>query len=126
MEFSNDAAQASDQDAIGDGKDLRQIGRDDHDGLAFVGEAADLGMDLGDGADIDAAGRLVEDDDRGILRQRLGDHDLLLIAAGEFDDARLAQQRGDLEPLDPVARQLVAHDRDTRKLQPALVASLLT
>src|SRR5580704_81546 len=110
IEFSNDAAKASDQDAVGDGEDLRQIGGDDHDGLAFVGEAADLGVDLGNGADIDAAGRLVEDDDRGILRQRLGDHDLLLIAAGELDDARLAQQRGDLEPLDPAARQLVAHE----------------
>ena len=55
----------ADQDAIGDGEDLRQIGGDDHDGLAFVGEAVDDLVDLGDRADIDAAGRLVEDDERG-------------------------------------------------------------
>ena len=82
-------------------------------------------MDLGNGTDVNAAGRLVEDDDQGILRQRLGDHDLLLIAAGKFDDARLALQRGDLQPLDPVARELVAHQPRYRKLQPALVESLL-
>ena len=113
IEFGDDAAEAGHQDAIRNGEDLRQIRGDHHDGLAFVGEAADLRVDFGNGADVDAAGRLVEDDDRRILRQRFGDDDLLLVAAGKLDDARLALERGDLQPLDPIIRQLAALERAT-------------
>lgn len=35
------------------------------------------------GADIDAAGRLIEDDDIRVVQQPLGDNDLLLVAAGQ-------------------------------------------
>ena len=90
VEFSNDAAKASDQDAIGNSKDFRQVGRDHYDRLAFVCQAADLRVNFGNGADVDAAGWFVEDDDRGVLGERFGDNDLLLIAAGKLDDARLA------------------------------------
>jgi hypothetical protein len=43
-------------------------------------------VDLLDGADVDAARRLVEDHQRGLLHERLGDDDLLLVAARELDD----------------------------------------
>ena len=52
--------------------------------------AVDELVDLGDRADIDAARRLVEDDQLRLLHQRLGDDHLLLVAAGKLDDARVA------------------------------------
>ena len=45
-----------------------------------------MAVDLGLGADVDAAGRLVEDEHPGAHRQPLAEHDLLLVAAGEVDD----------------------------------------
>ena len=53
------------------------------DGVAGGGELVDEGVDLGLGADVDAARRLVEDQDRAARRQPLRQHDLLLVAAGE-------------------------------------------
>ena len=49
-------------------------------------EIAEDAVDLGLGADIDAAGRLVEEDDARIDRQHLGDRDLLLVAARQRRD----------------------------------------
>ena len=51
----------------------------------LVGERGDQMMDFGDRADVDAARRLVEDDQPGLLDQRLRDDHLLLIAAGKLD-----------------------------------------
>ena len=60
------------------------------------------------GADIDAPRRFVQDDDRRLLHQRFRQHDLLLVAAGKLDDARLALQRVDLQSFDPVIGELAA------------------
>ena len=60
------------------------------------GKLAHEFVDGGLRADVDALGRLVEDDDLRLGRQPLGDHDLLLVAAGERADApgsRLAARR---------------------------------
>ncbi len=46
------------------------------------------------GADVDAAARLVHQQDLGLGQQRLADHDLLLVAAGQRGDG----QRGDRRP----------------------------
>ena len=51
-------------------------------------EPVDDGVDLVLGADVDAAGRLVEDQHVGIGEQPLRQHDLLLVAAGELADGR--------------------------------------
>ena len=50
---------------------------------APVGELAHQLVDLVLGADVDAAGRLVEDDHARLHRQPARQHDLLLVAAGE-------------------------------------------
>ena len=47
-------------------------------------QAVDQGVDLDLGPDIDAARRLIEDEDRGVVAQPLAEHDLLLIAAAEL------------------------------------------
>ena len=46
-------------------------------------ELVDQLVDLDLGADVDTARRLVEDQQPGVRRQPLADHDLLLVAAGE-------------------------------------------
>ena len=64
----------------------------DDDGDALVGEPADEGVDLGAGADVDAAGGLVEQQDPAAVQQPAGEDDLLLVAAGQ--GARLAVHAG--------------------------------
>ena len=103
VELLDDAALPAHQDAVGELQDLRQVGRDHHHREAVVGEPVDELVDLGDGADVDAARRLVEDDELRLLDQRLGDDDLLLVAAGELDDARIGVDRLDVQRLDPFA-----------------------
>ena len=51
--------------------------------LPSRGEVVEKPVDLALGADVDAARRLVEDQDVGVAREPLGDDDLLLVAAGE-------------------------------------------
>src|SRR5258708_32286941 len=69
-------------------------------------------MDLGLGADVDAAGRLVEEKYPGARMQPAGDDHLLLIAAGKVADAHVGALRpdaelvrvaGDLTPASPPA-----------------------
>ena len=43
------------------------------------------------GVDVDAGEGLVEQDDLAVLRQRAGEEDALLLAAGEFADLALAE-----------------------------------
>ena len=58
-----------------------QLARDQEDARARRRELVDERVDLRLGADVDAAGRLVEDQDAAARRQPLGEHDLLLVAA---------------------------------------------
>ena len=61
--------------------------RGDHQhGDALTGEFRDQAVDLGLRADVDAAGRLVEDQDARMGHQPAGDQHLLLIAARQVDD----------------------------------------
>ena len=53
-------------------------------------EPAHQRVDLGLGADVDAAGRLVHDQDPRLGLQPLAEDDLLLVAAGELADHLLA------------------------------------
>ena len=110
-ELLDDLAHDADQDPVGKGHDLGQV-RGDHDHrLALVGEAVDEFVDLDDRADVDAARRLVEDDQLRLLDQRLGDDDLLLIAARELDDSCLIADGADVQLLDPVAADPVLASR---------------
>ena len=54
-------------------------------------------MDFGDGADINAARWLIENDELRQLRERLGDDDFLLISARQFDDPRILVDRFNIE-----------------------------
>src|SRR5436190_16946649 len=86
-----------DHDAIAHAENLRHLRRDHHDGDPLAGELAYEAMDLRLGADVDAARRLVEDEDLRLSEQPAGDQHLLLIAAGEVQDRLLHCRRLDAE-----------------------------
>ena len=68
--------------------------------LPCVGELVEQPVDLLLGADVDAAGRLVEDEHVAVLGQPLGEDDLLLVAAGEVLHGLVDRRR-----LDPQLRR---------------------
>ena len=74
---------AHDRDAVAETQNFGQFRGDDDDGAPFGGEAVEQLVDLALGADIDAARRLVEDQDIAVAQQPLGDDHLLLVAAGK-------------------------------------------
>ena len=81
---ADDAALVHDQDAVSQAHHLGQLRGDENDREAGLGELADEVVDGGLGADVDALGRLVQDDDLRPRGEPLGDHHLLLVAAGEL------------------------------------------
>ena len=66
---------------------------------------ADQLVDLQLGADIDAAHRVVHQDDAGIGAERAGEQHLLLVAAGERQDVVVDVRRLDADALPPFVRQ---------------------
>ncbi len=82
----DDLALADDEDPVGETEHLLDLAGDDHDGDAAVGERPDELVDLGAGADVDAAGGLVEDQHPAVAEQPAGEHDLLLVAARQGAD----------------------------------------
>ena len=71
------------EDAIGEREDLGQIARHHEHGEPVARLLPDHLVDLELGADVDALGRLVEQQHARLGRQPLGDDDLLLVAAAE-------------------------------------------
>ena len=55
-----------------------------------LGQFVDQRLDLGLGADVDAAGRLVEQQHPRLQAQQAGEQHLLLVAAGELADLLVA------------------------------------
>src|SRR5436190_2136479 len=72
-----------DQHSLRQAEDFLELGADHDDRHALSGESHDHVVDRLPGADVDAAGRLVEDHDLGFAFQPLGDDDLLLVATGQ-------------------------------------------
>src|SRR5688572_26615419 len=73
------AAVAHDDHAVTEPEDLLQLGGDEHDRHALAGELGDQLLDLGLGADVDAAGGLVEDQHLRLRDQPPGEQHLLLV-----------------------------------------------
>src|SRR5262252_2104061 len=80
FELAADAALVHHRDAVAHADHLFHVGRDHQDRDAGVGQRAQQAVDLALAADVDAAGRLVEDDHPGFHRQPLGQRHLLLVA----------------------------------------------
>ena len=91
--------------AIGHAEHLGQLARDHEDRDALVREIREQPVHLGLGADVDAARRLVDDQQRRLAGEPLGEHDLLLVAARERP-GRVAQAPvAQLQPRRPLARE---------------------
>jgi len=83
-EFAGGAAVAEDEDAGAVADDFVEFGGNEENREAVGAELGDELFDLGLGADVDAAGGFVEDDDGGLGREPAGEEDFLLVAAGEI------------------------------------------
>src|SRR5581483_1157521 len=81
-----------------------EIGRDDDDRRARVGEVVHNPVNLGSRPDIDAACRLVYDQHFELAQEPARENDLLLIAAGEAIDRSFDRLRLDPQTVDPLAR----------------------
>ena len=83
-DLAGEPAPVEDEDAVAEADQLRQFGRAEEHDAAVRRHLADQAVDLALGADVDAAGRIVEQEDLGPDLQPLADDDLLLVAAGEL------------------------------------------
>ena len=95
-----DNALAHDDHAVGHAQDLRHFGGDHDDALAFLDQAVHNIVDLDLGADVDTAGRLVEDVDLRVCVDPLADDDLLLVTAGQLADDLVDGRCLDLQGFD--------------------------
>ena len=80
-ELGRHAALVEHDDAVAQRRELVDVRRADQHRRARGGGRADQRVHLGLGADVDAARRVVEQHDRRLRVQPLGEHDLLLVAA---------------------------------------------
>ena len=88
-QLADDPALAHHGDPVGEAEQLGHLGGDHQDGDAGGGELLDQAVDLELGADVDAAGRLVQDQDARLAGEPAGEHHLLLVAARELADLLL-------------------------------------
>ena len=106
VEAADDPAAIEHHGAVANAGDLLDVGGKDEHGEAAVGERAELEVDLVAGADIDAAGRLLEDEELYRVHQPARDADLLLVAAGQRAHHLLGTAGADAEEIDPALRLL--------------------
>ena len=92
--FADDVAVEHHEDAVGERADFVELDRDEEDRLPRVAHLDDLVVDELDGADVDAARRLADDQHFGIALHLAGEDDLLLVAAGEVGGLELVVGAG--------------------------------
>ena len=97
--FVDDPPFADDQDPVGETEHLLHLARHHDDGDAARGQGPDQGVDLAAGADVDTAGGLVEQQHPAVAQQPAGQHDLLLVAAGQGAHRAVDAGRADVERL---------------------------
>ena len=106
-QLAGEAAVAHDEDPVGHADHLRQLAGDHEDRDALLRQHPHQLVDRVLRAHVDAARRLVHQHDLGLGGEPAGEHDLLLVAAGEElhllveragRDREVAQQAGHLAP----------------------------
>jgi hypothetical protein len=81
----DDLAVGHDMNGVGDAPHDAEIVRDqDHRHFQFARQVLQQLQHLGLNGDVERGRRLVRDKDFGLIGERHGDHDALLLAAGEF------------------------------------------
>ena len=96
-ELADDAAVGDDEAAVGDADHLFELGGDDDEPDTLPGEIDDQSIDLVAGADIDALGGFVEEQDARCPHEHAGKEELLLVAAGKMRDRGRRRARLDLQ-----------------------------
>ena len=85
-QLADDPSGEQHDDAIGEGEQLVEVLGDQQDTATGLAQPAQLVVDVGVGADVEAAGRLGGDEGAGLAGQRPGEEHLLQVAAGQPAD----------------------------------------
>jgi hypothetical protein len=85
-ELTHDMPAREDEYAVAQSFELESVGRHDDDRGALIRDVAENPVDLHARANVDAGGRFFGEDQRGLGKERSGEHDLLLVAARERAD----------------------------------------
>ena len=104
--FADDPAVPHDDDAVTDPDQLGHLRRDDDHRAALRRERGDEPVDLLLGADVDAARRLVDDDDARIELHHFGEQEFLLVAARHLAGEQALVADADVEALDRLVERL--------------------
>ncbi len=112
-DLADDPAVAHDDDAVADADQLGHLRRDDDHRAALRRERGDEAVDLLLGADVDAARRLVDDDDARIELHHFGQQKLLLVAARHLAGEQVLVADPDVETLDRLVERLLSLARST-------------
>src|SRR5690606_14146070 len=106
-EFGGDAPTVHDDDTMSDAEAFADFRSRVDDGQTLLRLFSQKLEHFRLRADVDAAARLIEQDDFRLGRQHLADHDLLLVAAGKRTDCRFAAIRFDVHILDRLVDDLL-------------------
>src|SRR6266404_6126373 len=106
LELADKNAPVHDADAVTDPEQFRHFRRDHDDSLAGIGEFVDDAIDLVLGADVDTAGRFIENQDFRIGKQPFRQHYLLLVAAGQVAGCLIDVGAADAHAVAIIARHL--------------------
>ena len=100
-----DASLADHPDAMREGRRvLEVVSHDDRRQAEIFEELAELGAHAGSRVRVERGERLVEEEHRGVARQRAGQRDALALASRELADAR-TREVGDAEALEQARRR---------------------
>ncbi len=111
FELVHDRPAAHDEHAVREADDLLELGGDEDDPDALRRELGEEVVDRALGADVDAARRLVGEQDARLAEQHPREEDLLLVPARERVDRRPVARAAHLAALEHRARRLAARAR---------------
>ena len=94
-----------DEDAVRERQDLLELERDEQDGAALVALLHEPAVHELDRPDVEAPRRLAGDEHPRVALDLAGDHDLLLVSAGEGRGERRRAAAAHVELLQQAARQ---------------------
>ena len=98
-ELIDDAPASEDQHAIAETVELDAVGGGDQHRHALIGKRAQALVDFAARANVDAFGRLVDQEHRRLRRDLASKQRLLLIAAGQFEQLRFDRCGADAQVL---------------------------
>ncbi|MPM31600.1 hypothetical protein SDC9_78156 [bioreactor metagenome] len=124
LQHRRDPALVEEDQAVGDAEELLVVVGEVDGAHPGAGELEHRGDDLLAALDVDADGRLVEDEEPGVGAQQPADDDLLLVAAGQAGDVVLDRAAADLQRLAVVVGHRPAQRQVEEPAGPAQLAGV--